>query len=111
MRVNPGGKIPSSEAIGRDRLIENLWRILDRQSLVLSAERRMGKTCIVKKMTEEAPEGKFIGNWKGSDRPWNSPRSYSMPGSLVSLVARFYLATIIWRREPPISASMPIQVW
>jgi len=57
MRVNPGGKIPSSEVIGRDRLIENLWRILDRQSLVLSAERRMGKTCIVKKMTEEAPEG------------------------------------------------------
>jgi len=46
MRVNPGGKIPSSEVIGRDRLIENLWRILDRQSLVLSAERRMVKPAL-----------------------------------------------------------------
>lgn len=42
--------------MGRDQLIKKLWRILDRQSLVLTAERRMGKTSIVKKMHSEAPE-------------------------------------------------------
>ncbi|MBA3924137.1 MAG: ATP-binding protein, partial [Nostocaceae cyanobacterium] len=55
-RANPGGEIASSEVFGRDRLIQQLWRILERQSLVLCAERRMGKTCVVKKMVKEAPE-------------------------------------------------------
>ncbi len=54
MRVNPGGMLSSEEVVGRDRLIQKLWRILDRQSLVLTAERRMGKTSIVKKMTSES---------------------------------------------------------
>lgn len=56
LRANPGGEIAPSEVFGRDSLIQKLWRILERQSLVLSAERRMGKTCVVKKMTKEAPE-------------------------------------------------------
>jgi len=47
MKANPGGQIPPDEVIGRDALIKRLWRILERQSLVLSAERRMGKTCII----------------------------------------------------------------
>lgn len=60
MRANPGGQISPSEVIGRDTLIQRLWRILERQSLVLSAERRMGKTCIVKtKMVEECPQDKL----------------------------------------------------
>ena len=59
MKANPGGQIASSEVIGRDHLIQRLWRILERQSLVLTAERRMGKTCVVKKMVEEAPQGKL----------------------------------------------------
>ena len=59
MKTNPGGQIPPSEVIGRDQLIRRLWRVLDRQSLVLSAERRMGKTCIVQKMVAEAPQGKL----------------------------------------------------
>lgn len=59
MKANPGGQIPPSEVIGRDALIQSLWRILERQSLVLSAERRMGKTCLVKKMVEEVPPGKL----------------------------------------------------
>lgn len=54
MKANPGGQIPASEVIGRDALIQHLWRILDRQSLILTAERRMGKTCIIKKMIDEA---------------------------------------------------------
>ncbi len=59
MRANPGGEIPPAEVFGRDKLIERLWRILERQSLVLSAERRMGKTSILKKMRAEAPANKL----------------------------------------------------
>lgn len=54
MKANPGGHIPPSEVIGRDALIDRLWRVLERQSLVLLAERRIGKTCIIKKMCSEA---------------------------------------------------------
>lgn len=56
MRTNPGGALAPSDVIGRDRLIERLWHILERQSLVLTAERRMGKTSIIKKMVAE-PKG------------------------------------------------------
>lgn len=59
MRANPGGQVAPDEVIGRDRLIQRLWDILDRQSLVLSAERRMGKTCVIKKMQAEAPPDKL----------------------------------------------------
>lgn len=59
MRANPGGQIPPSEVVGRDALIQHLWRILERQSLVLSSERRMGKTCIARKMEAEAPQEKL----------------------------------------------------
>jgi hypothetical protein len=57
MRVNPGGHIPPTEVIGRDPLIRRLWHVLERQSAVLTAERRMGKTCIIKKMAADAPLG------------------------------------------------------
>ena len=59
MRANPGGEIAPSEVIGRDKLIEYWWSILERQSLILSAERRMGKTCAIKKMKAEAPPDKI----------------------------------------------------
>lgn len=56
MRVNPGGNLAPEEVIGRDRFIQKLWRILDRQSLVLTAERRMGKTSVIRKMAEESSD-------------------------------------------------------
>ena len=56
MRSNPGGQIPVSEIIGRDKLVSRLWEILQRQSLVLTAERRMGKTHILKKMMSAVPD-------------------------------------------------------
>ncbi len=59
MKANPGGQIASSEVVGRDNLISSFWDILERQSLVLSAERRMGKTCIIKKMQAEPPSDKL----------------------------------------------------
>lgn len=46
MKANPGGEIAPSEVIGRDDITRRLWRVLERQSLILSAERRMGKTRI-----------------------------------------------------------------
>ncbi|MEM9544313.1 MAG: ATP-binding protein [Cyanobacteria bacterium P01_E01_bin.42] len=60
MRANPGGEIAPDEIIGRDRLIERLWRVLERQSLILSAERRMGKTCVIRKMAAYPPDNKLI---------------------------------------------------
>lgn len=56
MLANPDGYIEPDEVMGRDRLIQRYWRILRRQSLILSAERRMGKTCIIRKMVAEPPE-------------------------------------------------------
>src|SRR5262249_48181023 len=60
MRANPGGYIPPQEVIGRNRLIAQLWHILARQSLVLTAERRMGKTSILRKMAAEAPADRLV---------------------------------------------------
>lgn len=54
MRANPGGQLAASEIIGREKLIERISRSLDRQSVVLSAERRIGKTSIMLKMQAEA---------------------------------------------------------
>ncbi|HAX79874.1 MAG TPA: AAA family ATPase [Cyanobacteria bacterium UBA11372] len=59
MRANPGGQVAPDEVIGRQGLIQNLWYILESQSLILSAERRMGKTCVIKKMQAEAPKDKL----------------------------------------------------
>lgn len=59
MKANPGGQIAPDEVIGRDGSIANLWEVLEAQSLVLSAARRMGKTSIIKKMQAEAPENKL----------------------------------------------------
>ncbi len=57
MKANPGGEIAPEEVIGRDRLIQRLWETLDSQSVVLVAERRIGKSCINKKMAAETPGG------------------------------------------------------
>jgi hypothetical protein len=59
MKANPGGHIDPKDLVGRDGLIEEYWRILDRQSLVLTSERRIGKTSVIRKMTAEQPEGKL----------------------------------------------------
>lgn len=54
MKTNPGGQIDPAQIIGRDELIDRLWEVLARQSLVLTAERRMGKTSVVLKMKAES---------------------------------------------------------
>lgn len=56
MKANPGGQLAPDDVVGRDELITRLWNVLERQSLVLTAERRIGKTSVIKKMVAEAPE-------------------------------------------------------
>lgn len=57
MKANPGGNLPPDQVYGRDRFIEMLLDRLESQSVVINAERRIGKTQILKKMVEEPREG------------------------------------------------------
>ena len=57
MQINPGGRLDTKDVIGRDNEIERYWRVLQRQGLVLSAERRIGKTHILFKMRGECQSG------------------------------------------------------
>lgn len=43
--------------IGRDELIEQIWRCLNSSSVRFTAERRIGKTTVMQKMRSEPPEG------------------------------------------------------
>ncbi len=57
MQINPGGRLNTSDVVGRDNEIARYWRVLERQGLVISAERRIGKTHIVLKMRDECRSG------------------------------------------------------
>ncbi len=59
MRANPGGEIDPADVLGRAPLIQAIWRVLQRQSLELTAERRIGKSSVIKKMTAEPADGFF----------------------------------------------------
>jgi hypothetical protein len=60
--VNPGGQLAPEEIVGRDELITRLWRLLERRSIYIIGERRMGKTSIIRdKMGNEKRTGvRFI---------------------------------------------------
>lgn len=57
MKANPGGQIDIKAVIGRDELIKLLWDTVDLQSMIITAERRIGKTTVMKKMTGEPVTG------------------------------------------------------
>lgn len=57
MQINPGGLLDIKDVIGRDDEIARYWRVIGRQGLIISAERRIGKTHIVRKMRDECPDG------------------------------------------------------
>lgn len=59
LRINTGGALSPKEVIGRDALIARIWQTLEQHSIQLHAERRMGKTSIIKKMAAE-PQHNFI---------------------------------------------------
>ncbi|WP_089936478.1 hypothetical protein [Candidatus Entotheonella palauensis] len=56
-RANPGGQLGIGQILGRDELIRTIWEILDNQSVMMTAERRIGKTSIIRKMQAVPPEG------------------------------------------------------
>ena len=57
MQINPGGRLNIRDVVGRDDEIDRYWRVVERQGLILSAERRIGKTHIVLKMRDECRSG------------------------------------------------------
>ena len=59
MKANPGGLVDPSSVFGRDELIGSMWEILEQQSIRLTAERRIGKTSIIRKMQAEPRAGWF----------------------------------------------------
>lgn len=59
VRANPGGYISPNEVVGRDGLIDCIWRRLEGQSVVLTSERRVGKTCVIRKMSQESGPSDF----------------------------------------------------
>lgn len=59
MKANPGGQIDIKNILGRDRLINELWEVLEQQSVIITAERRIGKTSVILKMRAEPRENWF----------------------------------------------------
>ena len=57
MQINPGGRLDTKDVVGRDNEIARYWGVLERQGLVISAERRIGKTHILLKMQDECRSG------------------------------------------------------
>lgn len=57
MRPVAGGQVPPARVLGRERLIKKLWRRLEHQGVLLLAERRIGKTSVLKKMAAEPADG------------------------------------------------------
>lgn len=59
MKANPGGHISSENVFGRGKLIKHIWERLDQQCVLINAERRIGKTTVIKKMVADHPEKWF----------------------------------------------------
>ncbi|MCX7256099.1 MAG: hypothetical protein NTZ64_05015 [Polaromonas sp.] len=57
MKPNPGGILQLDDIVGREPLIAYLQQALDQQSIVLVAERRIGKTHVLEKLRATAPAG------------------------------------------------------
>jgi hypothetical protein len=57
MKANPGGNLDPDKVYGRDQLIALLWDRLETQSVVINAERRIGKTQVLRKMVAQPKPG------------------------------------------------------
>jgi len=57
MRANPGGQLDPDEIVGRDLLIQRIWRVLEGRSIYMNDCRRIGKTVILGMMKERPPQG------------------------------------------------------
>ena len=52
-----GGAVSPNNIIGRDNEVDLFWSILKKQGIALFAERRFGKSSILRKMEVESREG------------------------------------------------------
>ena len=59
MKPNPGGMLKGKAIVDREKEINSIWRALQNQSVVITSERRVGKTSILRKM-EENPREEWI---------------------------------------------------
>ena len=59
MTANPGGSLGPEAVIGRETLITQIWKRLSTQCVLMHAERRIGKTSVIRKMVAEPPDGWF----------------------------------------------------
>lgn len=57
MKANPGGVLDPKSVYGRDYLIDRLWGQLGSLCVLMNAERRIGKTSILRKMAQEPAPG------------------------------------------------------
>ncbi len=57
MKANPGGNLDPDKVYGRDQLIALIWERLENQSVLMNAERRIGKTQIMRKMLLQPKSG------------------------------------------------------
>jgi hypothetical protein len=57
MRANPGGILDVFDVVGRDEFIDHLWQTIERNSVRLEADRRVGKTSVLRKMCAQPPPG------------------------------------------------------
>lgn len=60
MQINPGGSLALDQIRGRDGLVAHIRESLKAQSLILVAERRMGKTHVLRKLENTPPEGSIV---------------------------------------------------
>jgi hypothetical protein len=57
MKANPGGTLSGAAIIGRSAELEGIWSKLLKRSVLLSAERRVGKTSLLRKMRDDPRTG------------------------------------------------------
>jgi len=60
LRINPGGTLTPAEVVGRDSFVASIWEALGHQSVLLTAERRMGKTSVLLKLEAEPLVGTCV---------------------------------------------------
>ena len=60
MVINPGGRLAIEDIIGRDALVADIREALEVQSVVLTAERRIGKTHVVIKLAHQPLAGQTL---------------------------------------------------
>ena len=70
MKPNPGGILALNEIVGRDQVVAHLFNTLHQQSVLITAERRTGKTHVLEKFKAQAPK-----NWAVIKRDVGAIRS------------------------------------